>query len=722
MPPTLHPYLKRGLDFDASPVHPSDLVEDLLAEHHNAQDDSSKRRRVEAIASLCLKGRAPLILTSRLKGPFQGWQNPWAEKEKEGRGGVSKDGVRQAQAQRKTRSKAPQVPSPEASRAVGHTEEHLYSQSELEPLPATAPIPDDKDHSGGTEFFSVDTEQFIANNSPINPFWLRRPATSISFPTNSQSDKSPSVIRKRDHRYSSRKSLQLAPSKEPLGGPRLPTCATLPDELWSSASGSMDILSVARPATVPKHQATEESPPHGSSTKDVPDSSRLREDSVQEEEARSSQAAQHAQIEAAVETPTSLSSLLRDSTAIPLDAQIPHPLCAQSFDSLVPGTTHKMLSTVQVPQSSLTRVPIGAGSQNGPSREDIQRSAERLVSSTPKSTIKQEGPSNDRTVAKGPSLSKKQRHDQVASPAPDSSTGFVYRRVGQPKNGIGNLPREKLRAVSFSSSSTPKKKTRDSHEAPLDTIAPVEEAEVPEDSANVVVNAAEETAAQEAEHEAVEEEEEPRKDDQQESYKSRQSQYSTQAAMLVAQLEFQEDSSQSSISSATLRPWSQPAQNTSPPLLAQPSPAITPLSVFNARTDLSFNDLAGNNALDAPPISTQDLFNAASPFAFSTVKKKSQRPRRTSMRFALTNLNESVTAKSPNPLAERVPFKEKHTSTMWSLTHEKSSMNSSKPTSQSPQRTTDDVELPQLDFHTSLDFGPNADFTDYFLKGLNNKS
>ncbi|KAF3049809.1 hypothetical protein E8E11_001962 [Didymella keratinophila] len=651
MPPTLHPYLKRGLDFDASPVYPSDLVEDRPAEHHDAQDDSAKRRRVETIALQYLKGTAPLILTARLKGPFKEWQNPWADKHKDGPDRASNNAVRKAQAQRKTRSKAQQVSSPEASRAVGHTEEQLDSRSELEPLPATAPIPDDEDHSGGTEFFSVDTEQFIANNSPINPFWLRRPATNISFPANSQTDKSPSRIRKRDHRYSSRKSLQLAPPKEPLRGPQLHIRATPPDELRSSASASMDISSVARPAAAIKHHATEQSPSYGSSAKDVPESSRLREDSVQEEEARSSQVAHYAQIEAAVETPTSLFSLLRGSTAILPDAQMPRPL-----------------------------------------------------------------------FAKGSSLSKKQRHDQVASPAPDSSTGFMYRRVGQPKNGIGNLPRIKPRAVSFSSSSPPKKKTKDSSEALLEIIAPIEEAQVLDAlPSDIAANAAEEATVQEVEYEVVEEEEEQRKDDQQESYKSRQSQYSTQAAMLLAQLEFQEDSSQSSISSATSRPWSQPAQKTPPPLLPQPSPAITPLSVFNARTDLSFSDLAGNSVLDGLPISTQDLFNAASPFAFSTVKKSSQRLRRTSMRFALTKLNASVTAKSPTPLVERMPLKEKNTSTTWSSTHEKSSMHSSKPTSQSPQRTTNDVELPQLDFHTSLDFGPNADFTDYFLKGLNNE-
>lgn len=720
MPPALHPCLKRGLDLDASPVHPSHLVEDLPADHHDAQDGSAKRRRVEAIALQYLRGRAPLILTARLKGPFNSkeWQNPWAEKQREALGGSSKDAVRQAQAQRKTRSKAPQVPSPEASRAVGHVEDQLYSQPELEPLPATAPIPDDEDQSGGIEFFSVDTNQFVANNSPINPFWLRRPATNISFPANSQTDKSPSKIRKRDHRYSSRKSLQLAPPREPLGGRQVPMRATPPGEWRSSASASMDISSVTRPATAIKHQPTRQISPPASSAKDVPSSSRLREDSAQEEEARSSQAAQYAQIERATETPA---SLLKDSTVVPPEDQISHPLCAQSFDSLVPATIYKMPSTVQVPQSSPTRGAAGAGSQTGPSREDIQRSAERLVSSMPESTVREDRPSIGRIVAKGSGLRKKQRHDQVASPAPDSSIGFMYRRVGQAKNGIGNLPRTKPRAVSFSSSSPPKKKTIDDSRAPPEKIAPIDHTEVPEDSAaNIAADAAEEVIMPEVQYDVVEVGT-VHEDDQQESYKSRQSQYSTQAAMLLAQLEFQEDSSQSSVSSVTLRPWSQLARNTPPPLLPQPSPAITPLSVFNARTDLSFSDLAGNSVLDGPSISTQDLFNAASPFAFSTLKKKSQRPRRTGTRFALTKLNESMTGKSPTPLTERVPLKEKNTSAMWSSTHGKSPINSHKPASQSPQRITNDVELPQLDFHASLDFGPNADFTDYFLKELNNE-
>ncbi|KAJ4380547.1 hypothetical protein N0V86_003906 [Didymella sp. IMI 355093] len=481
----------------------------------------------------------------------------------------------------------------------------------------------------------------------------------------------------------------------------------------------MDISSGLKPTTVTKDQVPEHNPPQTSSAKDLPDSSRLREDSAQEEEARSSQAAQYAQIEATAETPT---SILKYSNAISPEAQMPYPYHAQSFDSLVPATTYKMPSTVQVPQSSPTRETARVGSHSETSSEAIERSAKRLVSSMPKSTLEQKLASVDRTLAKGSGMREKQRHDRVASPAPASSTGFMYRIVGQPKNGIGNLPRTKPRAVSFGSSSPSRKKARDPSAVALETTAPVTEVEVLADSSSkIATDATEAYDVQQREEEAEAEEEEQHKDDQQESYKSRQSQYSTQAAMLLAQLEFQENSSQSSTSSATLRPWSQPAQNTPRVLLPQPSPAITPLSVFNARTDLSFSDLAGNSVLDGSPISTQDLFNAASPFAFSTVKKKSQRPRRSSMLFALTKLNESMVVTSPTPLAERVPHKEKNTSTMWSFAHENLSMNSPESTSQSLQRTTNDVELPQLDFHTSLDFGPNADFTDYFLKGLNNE-
>lgn len=700
MPSTLHPYLKRALDVDTSPIHPSDLVEDLPTADHDEAYETAKRRRVEAIALQYLQGKPPLILTAQLKGPFTGWWNPWAKHTD--RPDVQSKGIEeQALGQERKRSRISKVASPEASRAAGYSEDDLYSQAELEPLPATAPIPEDDDLSGATEFFSVNTEQFIANNSPANPFWLRRPVVPINFPPNSQTDKSPIKLRKRDDRFNSRKSLQLAPAKEPLGGSSLPIRATPPDAWRSSASEPMDISSFAE-APIPVQQVPEEDVSYTTPSADASDSSRLRADSAQSEESRSSQAAQHAQAPVPAETPGGLS---KDSNSVLLGAQPAH---AQSFDSLVPATIYKDPSTIQVPQSS----PLHRST--GPSRHYIQGSSEQVAGRIPRSVSELPPSPTNSKLTKETRLPKKLRHNLVASPAPASSTGFIYRRIGQPKSDSTSGPKMKPRAVSFSSSPSLKKKEEDAQpggeaEESTTTVAP----EVPVEVPSAVRGTVEEGTQR------FDNDNDGGGDEQQESYKSRQSQYSTQAAMILAQLEFQEDASQSSTSSATLRPWSQPVQNTPPPLLAQPSPAITPMSVFNAHTDVSFSDLAGDSALHGPSVSTQDLFAAASPFAFSTVKKKSERPRRTSLRFALTsNFSENLTAKCPTPSAERVPLKEKNTTLSWSFTHDKLSR---EPPKAASQHTTQDIGLPQLDFNTSLDFGPTTDFTDCFLRGLNNE-
>lgn len=681
MPPTLHSCLKRGLDLDVSPIDPNDIVEDLPLEHHDAHYQAAKRRRVETIALQYLRGKPPIILSASLKGPFtKEWRNPWTRDVTAERT-ARRDTAERSERDETKRPKASQIASPEASRAVGHTE-HLHSQPEFEPLPATAPLPDEDDLSGGTQFFSIQTEQFIANNSPENPFWLRRPAASLTFPANSQSDRSPT--KQRNH---ARQSLHLTLPDEPLGGRSLPIRATPPDAWRSSTSASMDISSLVEPAQ----------DPHTTSSADVPGSSCLRADSAQEQEARSSQTVQNAQA-----TPNSPP---KDSTMTAV-----YPSCALSFDTLVPATTYKTLTTVQVPQSSPTREAVGLEGQSRLLREDVRRSIEPLVSMISTSSTG----STNRKCARKDGPSKMLRHDLVASPAPDSSTGFMYRRIRQPIGEVGTESKGKPQAVDSNSSPALKKKDQDLPVVVTRPLATVVETEVSElANLNNIVGTADGNIIQENEKETP-------GDEQQESYRSKQSQYSTQAAMLLAQLEFQEDSSQSSASSATLRPWSQPAQNTPPRMLHQPSPAITPLSVFNAHLDESISDVV-ENVHRGPPVSTQDLFNAASPFAFSTVKKKSERLPRTSLRFAVTSsrFTENMVAKSSPPKARRIPLKEKNTSALWSFTHGKSSLYSPELTSRSPKSTANDVKLPQLDFHTSLDFGPNADFTDCFLRSLN---
>jgi hypothetical protein len=272
-----------------------------------------------------------------------------------------------------------------------------------------------------------------------------------------------------------------------------------------------------------------------------------------------------------------------------------------------------------------------------------------------------------------------------------SSAGFVYRRVGGSKA-------RKPRAVSFSSPEA------------VATKAP---------KADPVHRAVQDAAPAE------------NSDDhgQQESCQSnKHSTYSTQAAMLLAQLEFQQDLSPSD-SSDTLRPWSQPASNaaSNTPQTAMPeaSPAITPLSVFS--TSLK-NTCVDDGALPEAPVSTQDLFTAASPFAFSTIKKKRVNPPQNSLRCTMATgralgVSAEKKAPSPTPSAERLPLKDKNAPCLASFTSGKASQASQLSQTRllsSPRRVLDDVALPELDLHTSLDdFGPGGDhFTDRFLAGL----
>jgi hypothetical protein len=146
------------------------------------------------------------------------------------------------------------------------------------------------------------------------------------------------------------------------------------------------------------------------------------------------------------------------------------------------------------------------------------------------------------------------------------------------------------------------------------------------------------------------------------------------------------------------------------------SPAITPFHQFNAELEKRHpeNDVAG--AL----ISTQDLFLAASPFAFSTVKKKpAAAPKRSSLRFAVLSqederdrMAETERGKSPTPSAERVPLKVRNSLVSFRSSPGKGSQESWKHYSPSRPRTS---ELPQLDFATST---ADLSFADQFLRNL----
>jgi hypothetical protein len=207
------------------------------------------------------------------------------------------------------------------------------------------------------------------------------------------------------------------------------------------------------------------------------------------------------------------------------------------------------------------------------------------------------------------------------------------------------------------------------------------------------------------------------------SHGSHESDWSTQAAMMRAQLEFQQ-STFPMVSPEVLRLDSQASPLDTPrPVPAVLSAAITPLSAFTVQRDEA---LAPETVLQAPPISTQDLFGAASPFAFSTVKKKHEEPQRSNLRFALSPsdgvLKADAVAKSPTPTTDRIPLKDKNNITsFWSFTTDKASQGSPGLLGDRSKGALNDVGFLALNMDASLgDFGSTGDldFTDRFLRNI----
>ncbi|KAI4610206.1 hypothetical protein J4E83_008432 [Alternaria metachromatica] len=662
MPLSLHPHLKRGLDFDAFHVDPEDLIEEPPAEYEDPAHRAAKRRRIEAIASRYLRGRPPVIITAALRGPFDnGWKNPWTKPIVEKRRVSGKNsavaGTRTANSKKvaagrnnttKRRSSsrlnggngkdvvedvAPQMASPETSRAARDDldhREHDDSLDEIEVPPATAPLPDDDDAPGTAEPFSTNTNNCIQNRSPMtNPFWLRRPESArvdMRKATNRNTDTSPSRSRSRNSTSQTqtqtlselRLSLPKAPIQAQKSAPETPA-----QEGWrSSASASMVISSPAKDADT------------------------------------------NAQAQAA-------------PTASPPRSQRTIPIITSSM-----------------------------GSQGGPTRQDVQQSAERLGHQTPGLSSERQPRRSSRRCTQNAPTSTEPQHGRVTSPWPASSTGKVRRKT-----------KLKPRAVNFDSS--PEKIPSAKKSCAEDVIHNEADDELQVDPTEAVV--VDVQASPQVEGDAIVIQNE--NSELRTSRSSRDSDWSTQAAMMRAQLEFQQ-STFPMMSPEVLQLDSQTSLLDTPrPILAAASAAVTPLSAFTVQRD---EPLAPETILQAPPISTQDLFGAASPFAFSTVKKKPEETQRSNLRFAFSPsdgvLGADAVAKSPTPTAERVPLKNKDNITsFWSFTTDKASQISHGSFGDRSKGVLTEVGFPALNIDTSLgDFGPTGslDFTDRFLRNI----
>ncbi|KAH4047245.1 hypothetical protein HBI56_142930 [Parastagonospora nodorum] len=669
---TLHPHLKRGLDHDDFYLDPADMIEDIPHEYRNSQEQAAKRKRVEKIAAQYIKGRLPTILTASLRGPFNdGWKNPWAKEKKAKRRVLNKEnstssdgnavrgkaGPRKnkpTETERRTRSagkKASEeqaVASPETSRAIhSHTEQYEESHTldVIEVPPATAPSPD-QDTSSATEFFSVDTERCVRQQSPLtDPFWLRRPESQrrvdMRTSTRTGTDLSPTHTRGNRAQPDRRKTLQLAVPKAPVGL-RLPASkAAAPENLHSSASASMVISSPAH-AIVPGPTILQQTPSLPSEI-------------------------QPAQIHSAAET----------------------------IPTLTPITSQKL--------------PLVDHPNRGLNREAIQRSAERLVDVHSASQSSNSQSKRIEQVGLDETAAPKQSENGHPTPLmPESSTGFVYKKVGSTKWNISNAPRSKPRAVNFNSSPAGK-----------DIAIPSKPSSQKSDTVGGKTLGALPTAVEDVlqPEKPMSRSEPDGLAQEQESLvsntSSRQSAMSTQAAMLLAQREFQESTFPTS-SSETPRPWSQPDEETPWQILPELSPAITPLSVFRPQLEQA-HPLA--SVPRGPPLSTQDLFAAASPFAFSTIKKKSDAPQHSNLRMSLTSFSDpdehtSYASQQSPSYSDRIPLKEKNVApSPWKLSFEKARQNSQHSYKGDKKRSVGDVELPQLDFRTSLDdYGSTGSF------------
>jgi len=663
MPLSLHPHLKRGLDFDAFHVDPEDTIEEPPAEYEDPAHRTAKRRRIEAIASRYLRGRPPLIITAALRGPFDnGWKNPWTKPIVEKRSVSGKNnavaGTRNANSKKvaagrnnttKRRSSsrltggngkdvvedvAPQMASPETSRAARDDldhREHDDSLDEIEVPPATAPLPDDDDATGTAEPFSTNTNNCIQHRSPMtNPFWLRRPESArvdMRKAANRNTDTSPTRFRSRNSTSQTQtqtlSELRLSLPKAPIQARKSAPETSAQEEWRSSASASMVISS---PAKVADANAWAQAAP----------------------------------------------------TASPPRSQRTIPIITSSM-----------------------------GSQGGPKRQDVQQSAERLGRQTPElSSEGQPRRSSRRSTQNAPTPTDAQ-HGPVTSPLPASSTGKVRRKT-----------KLKPRAVNFDSSPEKVPSAKKSC-AEGGVIHEEAEDELQVDPTEAIVVDVQASPQVEGDASVIQNE----NSELHTSRSSRDSDWSTQAAMMRAQLEFQQ-STFPMMSPEVLQLDSQTLLLDTPrPILAAASAAVTPLSAFTVQRD---EPLAPETILQAPPISTQDLFGAASPFAFSTVKKKPEETQRSNLRFTFSPsdgvLRADAVAKSPTPTAERVPLKNKDNITsFWSFTTDKASQISHGSFGDRSKGVLNEVGFPALNIDTSLgDFGPTGslDFTDRFLRNI----
>lgn len=713
--PKLHPLIRHVTSTDPVFLRPEDVVEPIPDESEYVGARSKKRKRIETIANKYIKlGRRPLIVSAGLRGPFNGgWKNPWA------------------------RPTSP-APSVEASRGQDVDQDRVVplddnDDDQVHVSPDTSSV--QQDGSGPAEVSIIDPDPSISfDNHEDNSLWLRRPlpeSTALVNSAHGHRDPSPTRARLGYRPVDQQGRLQLVTPRQPMNMAH--------SDPGRSVDRESDWISKAPASTI-----TKESPVR--STESIASAKRKR--TYSKHERANTLGDQRPSKTVVTPSPLKITPSTTQKGQYSTDAK--------RYGLLNPDTGKEDHASRLTPVSAVsqsaktTQGPISKGSKskvqtaksnNGQqtsvsapnttsrtSRHDNEASVD--PSARASSSIRSANTGQKRRKIPRGDTAPSERHDRVTSPTLASSTGFKYRKVGEAKQ-TKPLAKSKPRPVTFSS--------------PAITKPPSGSANGPELDTNDGVNEAETAAAGK---QAIERPdvydvpESPAK--QQQSYKSsRASGFSTQAALLMAQMEFQDSTMAATAATAEgdATPWLNVGSTPQDSII--PSPAFTPFHEFNAALE---EDYAPEATMQDVPINTQDLFATISPFAQSTVKK-STRPASSNLRFSVFAKTEQDTpshggmgvvkgAKSPTPWG-RIPLQAKNSRVSFSGAQgEKGSQDekgsqegkSSQETitgrtrvSRSKGSGVQALELPQLDFGASLDglrSKGEVDFTDRFLLRL----
>ncbi|KAH7114334.1 hypothetical protein B0J11DRAFT_133491 [Dendryphion nanum] len=651
-----------GLDACEIECAQGDLLEPLPEGYDDLQQRAAKRRKIEVIANECLRGKRPYIMSAQLKGPFEGtnWKNPWRRKE---------------QSEQKTYLQR----SRSESHSGGNTQDTGSAGGHNSPREEKVR----KGPAAGRSNSRQTAETTIPSNQPNaiqrsgrredSSEWLKRRAMR---PVREERHMKPSATPSRQGKwpcYSSR-DLQLAPPKVALPKAHSSTnTGHAFNHVLEHSSGASASIIICSPVKEPTSTLTS---PRGARssrrntavdrlipTPTIPGSSadHMEGMSFVNPEHHAPRAGNNILFSYDESTTNHIQE--HESNWVTSSNGIAVPI-----DPSEKATTRESHLTGPLIQSYIQKNMIQSMTTRTPSREEIQISAERCAVPTPKSsTFAKEPPGisigcdhEDATLP----LSEKQRTESAWKSA--SSSSFTYQMVEhQPKN---KKPlRSKPRPVTFNSSPAVSRNSAQ-HAEPL----------------------------------------------QEDLEASRHSNYSTQAALMLAQLEFQEETILS-LSSNTPRPppeWPNDANHGQRPS----SPEVTPFRKFNAQLETDAMVDAENN--QDLPMSTQDLLNLASPFAFSAIKRCSVLPKRSSLRFAVHSNHEGERhadhvngKKSPTSSTERVPLKDRN----GHISLKRTTTGSEKGSQESPNPS-QPYGTQEVDLQASLD--SDLDFTNQFLANL----